>query len=78
MPNCVKTEAQQTGTISDSKEYGSSIMQIQPVPVTHNQDNSNGMEQNIYSQDQHHHFGQQAVTEWTPMMHPIQMNNQNA
>lgn len=43
----------------------------------HNQGDSNGMEQNIYSHDQHHNFGQQPVTEWTPMMHPIQMNNQN-
>ena len=32
-------------------------MQIQPVPVMKNHDNSNGMEQHVYAHHGAHHYG---------------------
>jgi hypothetical protein len=64
--------------MTETSKECSSIMQIQPVPVMMNHDNSNGMEQHIYSHvaaTNHHHYVQQPVTEWAPMLHPIPMTN---
>lgn len=76
MPNCVKTEAQKTVTMTETSKECSSILNIHPVPVMMNPDNSNGMDQQIYSHAMHaaNHF-QQPVTEWAPLLHAVPMTN---
>lgn len=76
MPNCVKTEAQRTHTMTETSKECSSILNIQPMPVMMNQDASNGMDQQIYAHPGTNHFAHNhTVTEWAPMLQPIPMTN---